>query len=96
MHSHGPASDALQLPLSYLSGGVLVGRAPCFLAGGGSVLLDQHACNRCLPASFHAVLLRALSRWMGRAPTPPAARNTHRGARTHNHKVKSLALYRLS
>ena len=23
-------------------------------------------------------------------------RNTHRGARTHDHKVKSLALYRLS
>ena len=25
-----------------------------------------------------------------------AARNTHRGAQTHDHKVKSLALYRLS
>ena len=26
----------------------------------------------------------------------PGAKNTHRGARTHDHKVKGLALYRLS
>ena len=33
-----------------------------------------------------------------RIPNPPSfmGRNTHRGARTHDHKVKGLALYRLS
>ena len=41
------------------------GAPPCFIAGGGSVLLDQR--NRCLPASFHAVPFRdSLSRASGR------------------------------
>ena len=48
---------------------------------------------------------RTLRNWLqrprSRAPkmlraAVPNSRNTHRGARTHNHKVKSLALYRLS
>ena len=31
-----------------------------------------------------------------RAPSPGSRQNTHRGARTHDHKVKGLALCRLS
>ena len=64
----GPAPIAWQCRCCIcLSASWRGGAPPCFIAGGGSVLLDQR--NRCLPASFHAVPFRdSLSRASGRCP----------------------------
>ena len=53
-------------------------------------LCFREACQQASNSS-HQHLPRSIA---ARPPRP--ARNTHRGARTHDHKVKSLALYRLS
>ena len=67
----------------------------CGIGGAGSRMpLFFQFCLHCSQSSF--LPFPGLGSFSGHTGTQAQNPYTHRGARTHEHKVKSLALYRLS